>query len=176
MNQYVHQVFSCSSCEHYQQAEDKTESFCFINVASVLICCRLCTAALMPSLNVCVCAWTASACRSTRACSSTRSVCVTSVSQSETFPQFSSHVIIQCCCRTGEYDVTVCVCLLSDSCWHRGGERRLWSGNLSTVHWQTAGGERFPWCSCQTDFIEHWLNMITDTTAGTYNWIVFVIL
>lgn len=125
MNQYDHKVFLCSSCEHYQQAEDKTESMpvppppllikCFINVASVLICCRLRIAALMPSLIVCVCAWTASACRSTRACSSTRSVCVTSVSQSETFPQFSSHVIIQCCCRTGEYDVTVCVCVCACS-------------------------------------------------------------
>lgn len=141
MIEYNHKVFSCSSCEHYVLLIKY-----FINVQSVLICCHLRIAALMPSLNACVCEWTASSCRSTRACSSTKSVYVTFVSWYESFPQFS-------CCRKGEYVkwLTLCVCLFSYSCWHRGGERRLWPGNLSTVHWQTAGGKHFPWCSCQTD-------------------------
>lgn len=37
----------------------------------------------------------------------------------------------------------VLVCVHSDPCWHRGGKRRLWPRNMSTLHWQTAGGENF---------------------------------
>lgn len=83
--------------------------------------------------------------------------------------------------------LSVCVCLFSYSCWHRGGERRLWPGNLSTVHWQAAGGEQFPCCFCQSDFT---IQLLTESYtskptkmsqiqcffAGMWNWMLFLML